>query len=199
DIANAGLKVGNYTAQTAATSSTKATISSDVASIATDISVYVPQADIAAIEPATSTIAGINDTLTALNTALAAYDTAVQDANEPSVYTDGDIDGTAFSAFVADDAGYDDTAVQAELDAIAVALGFTAGDYSITTPMTGTAVTLGDSFSADDEEALATEITSLVNQMITDFNAANPGDTELTLDDTKLQAFLADVGVVNDG
>src|SRR5690606_9165671 len=28
---------------------------------------------------------------------------------------------------------------------------------------------------------------------------ANPGDTELTLDDTKLQAFLADVGVVNDG
>src|SRR5690606_28338922 len=46
DIANAGLKVGSYTAQTAATSSTKATISSDVASIATDISVYVPQADI---------------------------------------------------------------------------------------------------------------------------------------------------------
>src|SRR5690606_21472928 len=38
DIANAGLKVGSYTAQTAATSSTKATVGSDVVSIVNAIS-----------------------------------------------------------------------------------------------------------------------------------------------------------------
>src|SRR5690606_26554983 len=74
--------------------------------------------------------------------------------------------------------------VQGELDDIADAMGLDPADYILSAPIAGT------EYTADEEAGLAQDITSLVNQMITEFNAANPGDTELALDDTKLQTYL---------
>lgn len=198
DIANAGLKVGNYTAQTATTSSTSATVKSDLADIAQAISKdVVPPAQIGNVSPATDDMAGVIGTLADLDAALAAYDDAIVAAGETSAYSLGDIGagGATISAFVAGtttDTGVG--GVQTQINAIATAMGVT-GTYTVMLPGAGT----GAPYVAGEETALSESVANVINQMVSDFNTAHPGDTALELNDTKLQAFLADLGVNKDG
>src|SRR5690606_20344324 len=76
DIANAGLKVGNYTAQTAATSSTKATVGSDVVSIVNAISTDGGPVAAAPATPGTVAIANTGATAADLNADLGTLLTA---------------------------------------------------------------------------------------------------------------------------
>src|SRR5690606_8634245 len=133
DIANAGLKVGNYTAQTAATSSTKATVGSDVVSIVNAIST---DGGPVTADP------GSNIDLTDFSAAATVADLATELADvhaDLNAWTAGTATGTP----PADTDDADDWA--AYLTQLQADLGFTPSTgHGITTTGLGNALTAGE-------------------------------------------------------
>ncbi|QQD22041.1 hypothetical protein GJQ54_09855 [Oceanospirillaceae bacterium ASx5O] len=177
DLANAGLKAGNYKAQVAATSSTKETVASEVKAI---IDKIADDGGAVAADPAA------NISLDDLNAATSVADLA--DALDDIVtdietFATGTVAGTPpLAGADADDWDTFLTQLATELDATP------ANGHGITTTGGGNALSAGE---VDDVKAF---IADIVGQ----YNAANAGSpaasSSLELDETNLTAFLNDLG-----
>ncbi len=174
DIANSGLKVGNYTAQTATTSSTAGTVASDVEAIVNTIA-----ADGGAVAAAT----GSNIDLTALNAASTVADLATALGNVH----------TAINTFAAGDAPGTPPAAGADADAWGTYLTALAGGLNATPPAGGTGITttgVGAVLTGGEVAGVQAYVADIVGQ----YNAANPdvsaAASSLALDDGKLNTYI---------
>ena len=173
DIANAGLKAGTYTAQTAATSSTKATVGSDVVSIVNAIStdggpvtaVTGSNIDLTALNAA-STVADLATALGGVDTAINAFSAGTTSGTLPAAGDDADV----WAAYL----------TQLETD-----LGATA---TVGTGVTTTGV--GNPLTAGEIAGVQAYVADIVGQ----YNAANPdvpaAASSLELDAGKLNTYI---------
>ncbi len=179
DIANAGLKVGSYTAQTAATSSTKATVGSDVVSIVNAIATDGGAVTAAPATPGLVTLASTGADAAALNTDLGTLLTAfAAPANNTG--------STSFTAPAAFDATTNGTAVDTFLQNLMTAVG---GDPLTLTSVNGAAASLTD----PEVTAVRGELAKIVTAYNTNNPSApavNAAASSLELNDGMLNTYI---------
>lgn len=182
DIANSGLKVGNYTAQTATTSSTAGTVASDVEAIVNAIAVDNGAVAAAAQVNGSVALLTTGPDATALNADLTTLLAAFADPTNNT--------GDPFVAPAAFDATADGASVDTFLQNLMTAVG---GDVSSLVSANGTA-----SLTNGEVTAVRAELAKIV----TAYNVNNPttpavaaAASSLELDNTALQGYLTGLGV----
>lgn len=178
DVANAGLKVGNYTAQTATTASTSETVKSDVADIVDRISEpgATPAINAANIGPY------VNSTSeTDFGTKLGGLVTAINNYNVAENVNGGVAVTIALGGPTNGD-------MQTYINDIAALAGITTGIPTITAAAAGT-------FDAASWGADQTALDAFGAAIVTTFNGNNPAQAATTggapaFDDTELASYL---------